>query len=97
MATLRALQSAANNSGSESQMTWKALAAASSRMGAPTIDYDRFAARWDSDPILQQLVDRFDAAGVVLKTANKENNVSQGQAQPGQIEKMAKRATKLGK
>jgi hypothetical protein len=66
-------------------------------MGAPTIDYDRFAARWDSDPILQQLVDRFDAAGVVLKTANKENNVSRGQAQPGQIEKMAKRATKLGK
>jgi molybdopterin-guanine dinucleotide biosynthesis protein A len=97
VATLRALQSAANNSGSESQMTWKALAAASSRMGAPTIDYDRFAARWDSDPMLQQIVDRFDANGVVIKTANKENNLPQGQAQPGQIEKMAKRATKLGK
>lgn len=97
MATLRALQSAANNSGSESQMTWKALASASAKMGAPAIDYDRFAARWDSDPILKQLVDRFDANGVVIKTNNKENNMPQGQGQTGEVEKMAKRATKLGK
>ena len=38
-------------------MTWKALNAADAGMGSPNIDYDRFAARWETDPILKQLVD----------------------------------------
>ena len=36
--------------------------------GSPAIDYDRFAARWEQDPILKKIVDRFDGQGVVLKT-----------------------------
>lgn len=97
MATLRALQSAANRKGSEATMTWRALAAASAKMGAPAIDYDRFAARWDSDPVLKSIVDRYDSHGLVIKTANKAKQVEKGTPQPNEMEKMAKRATKLGK
>jgi len=92
VATLRALQSAANNQGSEAQMTWKALNASDSGMGSPNIDYDRFAARWETDPILKQLVDRFDGNGLVIKTNNKEQ-IPQGQHKEREISRMAKRAT----
>ena len=97
MSTLRALQSAANHKGSEATMTWRALAAASAKMGAPAIDYDRFAARWDTDPVLKSIVDRFDGHGLVIKTANNAQQPDQGAPQPNEVEKMAKRATKLGK
>jgi hypothetical protein len=92
--TLRALQAAANRTGSEAPMTWTALANAGKNFGAPTIDYDRFAARWETDPILKQLVDRFDGAGLVVKTDNQEKP-SQGapKAQKSNIDSMAKRAS----
>jgi hypothetical protein len=32
------------------------------------IDYDSFKSEFDSNPAFQELVDRFDAKGVVLKT-----------------------------
>ena len=70
--TLRSLQSAANNQNTEAPMTWKALNVAGQGFGAPAIDYDRFAARWEQDPILKQLVDRFDGNGLVVKTNEKE-------------------------
>ena len=65
--TLRALQSAANNKQSQAQLTWDAINQTGQEYGGPDIDYDRFAARWDSDPILKQLVSRFDGHGVVVK------------------------------
>lgn len=97
--TLRALQSAANNQNSEAPMTWTAINHAGQTMGAPTIDYDRFAARWDTDPILKQLVDRFDSAGLVIKTNNGEGpeKTSHKEQEHKKISQMAKRATKLGK
>ena len=97
MATLRAIQGAANNRGSEAPMTWKALNAADAGMGSPDIDYDRFAARWETDPILKQLVDRFDANGLVIKTDSMSQQPQQGKEREGNVSKMAKRATKLGK
>jgi hypothetical protein len=54
-------------------MTWDAINQAGQQYGAPDIDYDRFAARWDADPILKQLVTRFDGHGLVVKTKNKED------------------------
>ena len=93
--TLRALQSAANNTNSEAPMTWIALNRAGQNFGSPAIDYDRFAARWESDPILKQLVDRFDGHGLVIKTnANSEEPEQQGAEQGGGgVEQMAKHAT----
>lgn len=90
--TLRALQSAANNQGTSAPMTWTALSNAGSNYGSPTIDYDRFAARWESDPILKQLVDKFDGSGLTIKT-NQKDQVPQGQSKEREISKMAKRAT----
>jgi hypothetical protein len=74
-------------------MTWRALAAASSKMGAPAIDYDRFAARWKNDPVLKSIVDRFDGHGLVIKTANSEQQPEQGAEKTSTISQMAKRAT----
>lgn len=91
--TLRALQSAANNQNSEAQMTWDAINNAGAEYGAPDIDYDRFSARWASDPILKQLVARFDSHGLVIKTDKKEPKPEQGRPGGNEVSKMAKRAT----
>jgi hypothetical protein len=100
--TLRSLQSAADNQNSEAQMTWAALNASNDGMGAPDIDYDRFAAQWDAEGeegVLHQLVDRFDGHGLVIKTNNGQEPAQQSQhkEREGAVAKMAKRATKLGK
>ena len=62
--------------------------------------YDAFAARWDDPqegPLLKKFIDRFDGQGVVLKTNNQEDRQQRGGEKTGEVEKMAKRATKLGK
>lgn len=96
--TLRALQAAADNTDSEAPMTWTALNRAASNYGAPAIDYDRFAARWDADPIIQQLVDRFDDSGLVIKTQRQSDSpeVAQQQQDTGAVSQMAMSATKRG-
>lgn len=90
--TLRALQSAANNKGSQATMTWKALNTSNAGLGSPDIDYDRFKARWDSDPELKQLVDRFDGNGVVIKTKDKDPAQVGTKHKENEISRMAKRA-----
>lgn len=74
-------------------------------MGIP-INYDAFSARWDEESmlspeqqILHKLVDRFDGNGLVLKTQDTQDQVGQQsqEEKPGEVSKMAKRATKLGK
>lgn len=74
-------------------MTWQALNQLGQEYGAPDIDYDRFAARWDSDPILKKLVDRFDGHGLVVKTHEQEPQTPQGQ-QSGMMDRAASAATK---
>ena len=93
--TLRALQAAADNQNSEAPMTWTALNRAASNYGAPAIDYDRFAARWETDPILKKLVDRFDGTGLVIKTNEKEPS-TQTSHKEKEVSRMAKRATRKG-
>ena len=96
--TLRALQSAADHKGTEAPMTWDALNQTGQQYGAPDIDYDRFAARWESDPILKKLVDRFDGHGVVIKTQKHAEQPEQGNPERKQaasaVDAMAKSATK---
>jgi hypothetical protein len=92
--TLRSLQSSANNQKSIAQATWDTINQAGQEHGAPDIDYDRFAARWETDPVLKQLVARFDGQGVVIKTKQPEDTPMQGTPpKPGEVSKMAKRAT----
>ena len=67
-------------------------------MGVP-IDYEAFAVRWD-DPqegaLLKQLVKKFDGNGLLIKTHQRDSQLPHTQ-KTGEVEKMAKRATKLGK
>jgi hypothetical protein len=74
-------------------MTWDALNNSGQNYGAPDIDYDRFAARWESDPILKELVARFDEHGIVIKTDKHEPQPEQGEPKGNEVSKMAKRAT----
>jgi hypothetical protein len=86
-------------------MTWKALSHATATSGAPSIDYNSFAARYDAEDalppeqqILHNLVDRFDEHGLVIKTANMAPQAGvQGapeQAAKGEISQMARHAMK---
>lgn len=93
MLTLRALQSTANSKHTLAPMTWDALNQMGHQYGAPDIDYDRFAARWETDPILKKLVDRFDGHGLVVNTDAKEPKLPQGQ-KTGMIDRAASAATK---
>lgn len=74
-------------------MTWKALNVIGHSYGAPAIDYDRFAALYDGDPSIQNVVDRFDQNGLVLKGPEAQEL----EAEPkdtGIVSTMAKRAAK---
>jgi hypothetical protein len=64
----KSIQSSANNERSQAPLTWDAINKMASSYGAPYIDYDRFAARFETDDVLKSLVDRFDGSGVLLKT-----------------------------
>jgi hypothetical protein len=92
--TLRALQNTADNQHSEAPLSWDSVNQLGQQYGAPDIDYDRFAARWDTDPILKQLVARFDGHGLVVKTKNPEDEAEQGEEKPSMMDKAAERATK---
>ena len=74
-------------------MTWRALSHAAANMGAPHIGYDEFAARWESDPILKKLVDRFDASGLVIKTNNKAEKPAHKEPE-GIVNRTAKHAAR---
>jgi len=73
-------------------------------MGIP-ISYETFAKRWDSKKpedqrdvsMLKSLVKNFDGTGLELKTDSTEARPEVGEKSTGEVSKMAKRATKLGK
>ena len=88
---LTGLQKAADDQGIQSPMTWRAINS-SLRGEAPQVTYRGFSARWEKEPILKQLVDRFDGNGLVVKTAAKDQP-EQGQKKANAMNKMAKRAT----
>lgn len=41
-------------------------------IGGQQLDYDAFKSAFDANPSFQQLVDKFDADGVTIKTKNKQ-------------------------
>ena len=88
---LTGLQKAADGQGIQSPMTWRAVNS-SLRGQAPHVGYREFNARWEKEPILKQLVDRFDSHGLQVKTAAKDQP-EQGQKKTNAMDKMAKRAT----
>jgi hypothetical protein len=86
------LQKAADSQGIQSPLTWRAINSALRGQSAPLVTYREFDARWEKEPILKQLVDRFDGHGLVIKTAAKDQP-AHGQKKTNAMDKMAKRAT----
>ena len=100
MSALRFLQSDDSNHQSNGVHPWGDLQR-KLRSSGLNIKYKTFKARWD-DPtegaLLKQFVDRFDGNGIVLKNTQPGAELSTGNApKTGEVSKMAKRATKLGK
>lgn len=59
------------------------------------VNYDAFAARWDSEdegPLLKKLVSKFDANGLTVKTRQTELPAKRVDTGRSEISKMAKRA-----
>lgn len=75
-------------------MTWKALNVIGHNYGAPSIDYERFAALYDGDPSIQNVVDRFDQNGLVLKQPEQTQDLAGEPKNTGIVSTMAKRAAK---
>ena len=92
VATLMSLQANANNKNAQGSYTWDAINSINKNQGAPMIRYDQFAARWETDPMLKQIVDRFDGHGLVIKT-NAAEPEKHGGHKKSKISQMAKRAT----
>lgn len=64
-------------------------------VGSEEFDYNSFKQAYDTDPLTQGLVTRFDQNGVELKTKKGNNDTapSDAEARDKSVEKMAKRAT----
>lgn len=75
-------------------MTWKALNVIGQNYGAPAIDFERFSARWDADPELQNIVDRFNEKGIVINPEDGGEEAAVEQPTTGAVSQMAKRAAK---
>ena len=86
------MQKAADSQHIQSPLTWQAVNSALHGQSAPMVTYREFNARWEKEPILKQLVDRFDGHGLVVKTAAKDQP-EKGQPKANAMDKMAKRAT----
>jgi hypothetical protein len=65
------LQATANRKHVQAPVTWDAINSVISQSGGPHIGYDEFNARWENEPHLKALVDRFDGRGLVVKTDQK--------------------------
>jgi hypothetical protein len=75
-----------------SYLSWDALNNLMQNIGDEQFDYDSFKNSYDTNPMIKQLIQRFDARGVELKTKNK--NPKKGQpGGEGEVAKMAKAAT----
>lgn len=89
---LRNLVSQANSQQQPSYLSWTALNNLMQNVGDEQFDYDSFKVSYDSNPMIKNLVTRFDARGIELKTRNK--NPKKGQPEKeGEVSKMAKAAT----
>ena len=75
-----------------SYLSWDALNNLMQNIGDEQFDYDSFKNSYDTNPMIKQLVQRFDARGVELKTRTKNPKKAQPGGE-GEVAKMAKAAT----
>ena len=75
-----------------SYLSWDALNSLMQNVSDAQFDYDSFKNSYDTNPMIQQLVQRFDGRGVELKTKTKNPKKAQPGGE-GEVAKMAKAAT----
>lgn len=63
-------------------------------VGGEQFHYDSFKALYDTDPRVKEMISNFSEDGIELKSDNAETT-PQADADGGEVEKMAKRATDL--
>jgi hypothetical protein len=97
VATLRYLQSDADNHGNLAPIHYQALSKAAVDAGQPAIGYKEFVARWNdpNDPI-HSLVSDFDGQQITLKTDAEQGEPGSQVKEPGtgMLDRTAKSATK---
>ena len=91
---LRNLVAQANSKQQPSFLNWAALNNLMQNVGEEQFDYDSFKVQYDSSPMIQKLVFKFDNRGVELKTYGTDPKKSQGGEKETSISKMAKNAAK---
>ncbi len=91
---LRNLVAQANSKQQPSFLNWAALNNLMQNVGEEQFDYDSFKAQYDSSPMIQKLVFKFDNRGVELKTYGTDPKKLQGGEKETSISKMAKNAAK---
>lgn len=74
---LSTLQGRADSKNTSAQLAWPAISKMVQNVTGQDVDYDSFKAEFDANPKMKNLVDKFDANGITIKTKNKV-------AQPGQ-------------
>lgn len=98
---LKSIQDTANNKNVPASMTWDALNRATQAYGAPDVDFDSFSERFDSDPVIQSLIDNFDEHGIVIKTHRGSEQAAMPQAdtetKPAMAASIKRQAAKLRK
>lgn len=91
---LRNLIAQANSQSQTSYLSWSALNNLMQNIGKAQFDYDSFKAAYDSNPVVKNLVSRFDAKGVELKTIKTTPKKAEDGKKESSISKMAKNAAK---
>lgn len=91
---LRNLVGQANSQQQTSYLSWSALNSLMQNVGEEQFDYNSFKNYYDSSPIIQNLVHKFDARGVELKTQKNTPKKAETGKKESSISKMAKNAAK---
>jgi hypothetical protein len=89
---LRNQTSQADKKQQPSYLSWDALNSLMINIGDEQFDYDSFKNSYDANPMIKQLVQRFDAKGIELKTSVKNPKKSKPEGE-SEVSKMAKAAT----
>ena len=91
---LRNLVSQANSQQQSSYLSWAALNNLMQNVGKEQFDYDSFKSTYDENPVIQNLIHKFDAKGVELKTQKTTPKKAETGKKESSISKMAKSAAK---
>ena len=87
------LQNRADSQNVPAEYSWDAISNMLKNVSGIKMDYETFKKQYDSIPQMQNIVDRFDSNGLVLKT-QEEPEVTKSGDRTSSLDTSAKRAAK---